>query len=157
MSLSWYYTGGGSSTSVLGGQISSAALAETQGIILPNVDQSAGAVTGVTHYACICIKNTGAVSIANAGVYFSSVVTGANVSIAKGLTGKNSTTEQVIASNTTIPTGALVFQNPLFSYSALMLGTLAAGDFYHLWLKRVVKANLAGSPNDYLILSSVES
>ncbi len=156
MSLAFYFTGGGSATSVLGGQISSAPLTETQGILLPDVTL-AEATSGITHYACICIKNTGAAAIANAGVYLSSVVTASNIYIAKGFTGKNSTTEQTIAGNTTAPTGSLVFTKPLYSYSALRVGLLNPGDFYHLWLKRVVAANAPGSANDYIILTGVEA
>lgn len=155
MSLGWYYTGGGSSTGKLGGLISSTALAETDGALFADVTQ-ANALAGLTEYACICIKNTGVATINNAEVYLSSVVTDANIYIAKGLTGKNSTTEQTIANSTTPPTGALVFQKPLFSYAAMALGTLAAGEFYHIWLKREVRANAKGSPNDYFILSGVE-
>lgn len=156
MSLDFFFTGGGSATSVLGGGISSAPLTEAQGVLLPDV-ALADAAAGITHYACICIKNTGASSISNAGVYLSSVVTAANVYVAKGLTGKNSTTEQTIANATTAPTGALVFQKPSFSYAPLALGAMSPGDFWHLWIKRAVAANAAGSPNDYIILTGVES
>jgi hypothetical protein len=156
MSLVLFHTGGGSGAGVLGGQISTLALAETQGLLLPNV-LGAEAIAGITHYACVCIKNTGASSIANAGIYMSSVVSAANVFIAKGLTGKNSTTEQVITDQVTAPTGALVFTKPLFSYAPLSLGLLAPGEFYHLWIKRTVAANAAGSPNDYVIFTGVES
>lgn len=155
MSLQFYFTGGGSASSVLGGQISTTELTETAEVLLPNV-ALADAAAGITHYACICIKNTGATTIANAGVYFSSVVSNAKIYLAKGLTGKNSTTEQTIANNTTAPTGAFVFQQPLYVYSPVSLGLLAPGDFYHLWIKRVVAANSAGSPDEYLILTGVE-
>jgi hypothetical protein len=156
MSLGFFFTGGGSASSVLGGLISSAALTSAQGSVLPDVALS-DAVTGITHYACLCVKNTGASSIANVGVYLASDVEVSKTYIAKGLTGKNSTTEQTIASATTAPVGALVFQRPSFIYSALSLGALAAGEFYHVWLKRVVPVNAAGSPKDYIILTGVES
>jgi hypothetical protein len=155
MSLGFYFTGGSSASSVLGGQISTTALTETEGALFPNVSL-ADATTGITHYACICIKNTGAETISNAGVYLSSVVSNANIYIAKGLTGKNSTTEQTIANNVTDPTGALVFQQPLYEYSPVSIGLLDPGDFYHLWLKRVLPASSPGSPEEYIIITGVE-
>ena len=155
MSLKFHFTGGGSSSSVLGGQISSTELTEVAEALFPNV-ALADAVSGITHYACICIKNTGATTIANAGVYLSSVVSNAKIYIAKGLTGKNSTTEQTIANATTAPTGALVFQQPLYVYSPVSLGLLAPGDFYHLWLRRTIAANTPGNPDEYIIITGVE-
>ena len=156
MSLAFYFTGGGSASSVLGGQISSTELTEVAEALFPNVSL-ADATAGITHYACICVKNTGAETITNVGVYLSSLVSNGKLYVAKGLTGKNSTTEQTIANNTTAPTGALVFQQPLYEYSPVALGLLAAGEFYHLWLKRVIAANTAGNPDEYLILTGVES
>ena len=155
MALKFYFTGDGSASSVLGGQISTTELTETEGAVFPNVNVT-DAAAGITHYACICIKNTGASSIANAGVYFSSVVSNAKIYIAKGLTGKNSTTEQTIANNTTAPTGALVYQQPLYEYSPVSLGLLEPGDFYHLWLKRVIAANTPGNNDEYLILTGID-
>ena len=155
MSLQFYFTGGGSASSVLGGQISTTELTETAEVLLPNV-ALADAAAGVTHYACICIKNTGATTIANAGVYFSSVVSNAKIYLAKGLTGKNSTTEQTIANNTTAPTGAFVFQQPSYEYTPVSLGLLAPGDFYHLWIRRTVAVNTPGSDGEYLILTGID-
>lgn len=156
MALSFYFTGGGSATSVLGGLVSSSALTETQGIVFPDV-VLADAVAGITHYACIVIKNTGGTTINNAGVYLSSDVEGSRSYIALGLTGKSSTTEQVIASAVTAPTGALVFQKPSFDYAPLAIGSLTAGQFQHLWLKRTVSANATGTPLDYFIITGTQS
>ena len=159
MALTFYFTGGGSASSVLGGNISSTALTETQGAVFPDVIL-ADAVTGITHYACIAMKNTGA-AINNAGIYISSNVQGSQTYIALGLAAKGTTaaptTEQTIASAVTAPTGALVFQKPSFSYSPLSIGSLAAGQYKYLWLKRVVAANQAGSPLDYFIITGTES
>ena len=159
MALTFYFTGGGSSSSVLGGLVSSTALTETQGAVFPDVIL-ADAVTGITHYACIAMKNTGA-AINNAGIYISSNVQGSQTYIALGLAAKGTaaapTTEQTIASAVTAPTGALVFQKPSFSYSPLSIGSLAAGQYKYLWLKRVVAANQAGSPLDYFIITGTES
>lgn len=156
MALTFYFTGGGSSSSVLGGLVSSTALTETQGAIFPDV-VLADAIAGITHYACIVMKNTGAATINNAGIYISSDVEGSQSYVALGLTGKSSTTEQTIATSVAVPTGALVFQKPSFSYAPLSIGSLTAGQFQHFWLKRVVRANQAGSPLDYFIITGTES
>ena len=156
MALTFYFTGGGSSSSVLGGLVSSTALTETQGAIFPDV-VLADAIAGITHYACIVMKNTGAATINNAGIYISSDVEGSQSYVALGLTGKSSTTEQTIATSVAAPTGALVFQKPSFSYAPLSIGSLTAGQFQHFWLKRVVRANQAGSPLDYFIITGAES
>ena len=159
MALTFYFTGGESASSVLGGNIGEA-LTETQGAVFPDVIL-ADAVTGITHYACIAMKNTGSTTINNAGIYISSNVQGSQTYIALGLAAKGTaaapTTEQTIASAVTAPTGALVFQKPSFSYSPLSIGSLAAGQYKYLWLKRVVAANQAGSPLDYFIITGTES
>jgi hypothetical protein len=149
--LKWYFTGGGSATSVLGGLISSA---EATSAIFPDVTQQ-NAIDGITEFACICIRNTGGSTVENVGIYLSSVVTKNKIFFAKGLTGKNSTTEQTIANQQTEPTGALVFQTPRFDYMKVVLGDLAPNDFYHIWIKREVTVNTPGSPADYFIITGV--
>ena len=156
MALTFYFTGGGSSSSVLGGLVSSTALTETQGAIFTDV-VLADAIAGITHYACIVMKNTGAATINNAGIYISSDVEGSQSYVALGLTGKSSTTEQTIATSVTVPTGSLIFQQPAHSYSPLAVGMLTVGQFQHFWLKRVVGANQTGSPLDYFIITGTES
>jgi hypothetical protein len=147
MSLAFYYSGGGAATSVLGGAISSVAVAETEGAVFPNV-LLADAVTGITHFASIYIKNTGATTITHAWLYFASNVGNSKVYFAKGITAN-----LTIANDTTAPTDALVFQKPAYLNSAVDLGSLAAGASQQLWLKRVVAANATGSPQDYFILT----
>lgn len=156
MAITFYFTGGGSATSVLGGLVSSTALTETQGAVFPNIALT-DAVAGIAHYACIVMKNTGTVTISNAGIYLASDVEGSQTFIAQGLTGKSSTTEQTIASAVTAPTGALIYQKPLFAYAPLSIGVLTAGQFQHFWLKRVVAPNTTGSPLDYFIITGTES
>lgn len=150
MSLAFYYSGGGAATSILGGAISSVTLAETEGVLFPNVTQ-AQAIAGITHYASIYIKNTGATTV-TAGVYFSSLITRSNVYIATGIT-----TNLTISNNVTAPVDELVFIKPQHDYAPLNIGSLAAGASKQLWLKRVVPVSAGGSIDDYLILSGVTS
>ena len=151
MSLGFYYSGGGAATSVLGGAISSVPVAETEGVVFPNV-LLVDAVAGIAHYASLYIKNTGATPITHTWLYFASNVGNSKVYFAKGITAG-----QGIANNVTPPADALVFQKPAFLNSAVDLGSLAAGASIQLWLKRIVSANATGSPKDYFTLTGAES
>jgi hypothetical protein len=151
MALTFYHTSNNN-----GGAITGAVLGYWNGAVLPDIPLEYAA-TGITNYACICMKNTGASVIVNAGVFFASSVQNAKVYLAMGLTGKNSTTEQIIANNMTPPVGNFVYQRPFFSYAPLIVGTLNPGDFYHLWLKRVISVNATGESNAYFILTGTES
>ncbi len=154
MSLAFFYTIGTGSS--LGGPISTSVLSEAVGVVLPNV-AIADATNGITNYLCICIKNTGSSAINNAGVFFASDTSGARNSIALGITGKNSSTEQIVASMTTAPVGDFIYQHPTFSYSAMHVGLLNPGEFHHLWLKREIPPYTPGDPNAYMILTGTES
>lgn len=151
--LKYYHTGGGSSTSVLGGLISSAEVAEVEERIFPNLTQQQ-ATDGKTQYACICIKNTGS-NLANVQVYFSSLVSESDIRLAKGSTGKNSTTEPTIADQDTAPTGDLVWMQPVFDYEAVMIGNLDTDEFFHIWFRRETLANTPGNEQDYFIVSAI--
>jgi len=152
MTLKFYFTTGSS----LGGAISATELNETPGSLFPNVTL-AEATAGIKHYKCICVKNTGTTVIVNPGIYFSSSVEYSTSYMAKGLTGKNSTTEQTIANSTTAPTGNIIFQSPRFDHSPLRLGQLNPGDFIHVWLKRVLTINAPGENSAYFVLTGVET
>jgi len=149
MAIQFYFSGGGSAQSVLGGLISSVEIPDTQGVIFPNVT-TAQSKAGVTHYASIYVKNTG-LETKEIFLYFDSVVTNSNIyfadSITAGLT---------IADQETAPTDELIFTAPTYDYSALSIGSLAAGASKQIWLKRIIKSNSAGSLNDYFILQGIE-
>jgi hypothetical protein len=152
MALAFYYTAGAS----LGGAISGNLVSEGMGATLPNISL-ADATNGITNYRCICIRNVGASIINNAGVYFASDISGAQNTIALGITGKNSGSEQTVGSIVTAPVGNYIYQKPSFDYAPMRVGLLNPGDFFHLWLKSVIPAYSPGDPNAYLILAGVES
>jgi hypothetical protein len=146
-----------STTNNLGGALTATTLYETAGSVLPNVTTTE-ALHGATHYACIGMKNTGSTTINVPGVYIASQSGSARLYLALGLTGINSTTEQVIASNIIAPVGDLVYHQPTNDYAPLRIGVpLAAGQWYHLWLKRVVSPYASGESNSYFILTGTES
>jgi len=149
MTLHFYHT-----SENRGGLFTWAELSEASGAVFPciGIDQ---ATTGVTHYACICIRNVNTVTAWNVGVYFSSLVQNAKVYMAKGLTGKNSVTEQTVANVIIPPVGDFVFQTPVFEYAPLALGHLGPLEFHHIWLKRVVSVNATGEAAPYFIIKGV--
>jgi hypothetical protein len=139
-----------------GGLITTVKVSEATGAVLDNIT-TAQATAGITSYACVCIKNTGTTNIARAGVYFASSAQNASIYMALGLTGRSSTTEQIIATDTTAPVGELIYVQPKFEYSALIIGALPVGAWYHIWLKRVAKVKASGEASAYFILTGTTS
>lgn len=95
-------------------------------------------VSGDTEYRCMYVKNTnGADSMVDVKLWRSADTNGADV-LAMGLdpAGKNGTAT-TIADEDTAPAG-VVFSEPTDIGSALDIGTLAAGDYYAVWLRRTV-------------------
>ena len=140
--LAIYFTGG-SSNHYRGGLIGTAQATYGVDTVFPAITQQQ-AKDGITQYACVCVKNISPVTANDVGVYISQAPSVGTLYIAKGLTGKNSTTEQVIANQETPPTGSLVFYEPSFDYDTVNIGTLNAGDFHHIWMKLVTQANSPG-------------
>ena len=111
-------------------------------------DVSSGdASAGDTEYRCTYVKNThGSLSVANVKVEIDTDPTESNFEIALGAAGKNGT-ETEVANEDTAPSG------PVFGTTALSLGTLAAGDFYPIWVKRIVSAGAGAATPDSGVLN----
>ena len=149
--LKFYYTAG---NTVLGGAIGNTVVSEAVSAVFPSITNPQTAIDGVTRYACLCVKNETANTV-NLGIYLKSKVTSGTVLIAKGLTGKNSTTEQSIANQTTAPTGGLIFEDKAFEYDTLNFGLLNPGDFHHLRIKCETPANSPGSAEEYIKIKAI--
>lgn len=146
MSLQFYFSGGGSLSGVLGGAISSTQV--TSQAVFPNVSE-AEALTGITQYSSIYVKNTGVTTITNVGLYFSSKNTASKVYVGKGITSNLS-----IPNQNTAPSDSIVFDNTVLKYAPLVIASsLAPNASIQIWLKRVFQVNSPGSSNDYFILS----
>ena len=105
------------------------------------------ASAGDTEYRCTYVKNThGSLSVANVKVEIDTDPIESNWEIALGAAGKNGT-ETAIADEDTAPSG------PVFGTTALSLGTLAAGDFYPIWVKRIVSAGAGAATPDSGVLN----
>ncbi len=111
-------------------------------------DVSSGdASAGDTEFRCTYVKNTHAtLSVANVSVEIATDPTESNWEIALGAAGKNGT-ETEIADEDTAPAG------PTFGTGAISLGTLAAGDFYPIWIKRIVIAGAGAATPDSGVLT----
>ncbi len=106
-------------------------------------DVSAGdADAGDTEFRCTYVKNTHAtLSVLNVKVEIDTDPTESNWEIALGAAGKNGT-ETEVANEDTAPA------TPVFGTTALDLGTLAAGDFFPIWIKRIVTAGAGAATPD---------
>ncbi len=130
-----------SGASDIGGAIGAELTDDTLNNIWDNV--SAGdADAGDTEFRCTYVKNTHAtLSVANVKVEIATDPTESNWEIALGAAGKNGT-ETAVANEDTAPA------TPTFGTTALELGTLAAGDFYPIWIKRIVIAGAGAATPD---------
>jgi hypothetical protein len=98
-------------------------------------DVSSGdASAGDTEYRCAYVKNTHAsLSAVAAQMNISTDPTESDFALGLGAAGKNGT-ETEVADEDTAPGGVSFGSGPL------SLGTLAAGDFYPVWIRRTVTA-----------------
>jgi hypothetical protein len=146
--LKMYLSGGGSNTdpnAALGGAISSTQMGTN---IFDNVS-SGEASAGDTEYRGVYVKNTNAtLSLTNAKIWIQSNTPSTDTSVQIALCDEGaSATMETIGTEGTAPTGP-TFDDAEDEANALSLGTLAAGAFYGIWIKRVVGASAAAYSND---------
>jgi len=111
-------------------------------------DVSSGdASAGDTEYRCAYVKNThGSISVANVALQVGTDPTESNWEIALGAAGKNGT-ETAVANENTAPA------TPTFGTGDISIGTLAAGDNYPIWIKRIVTAGAGAATPDSGVLN----
>ncbi len=111
-------------------------------------DVSSGdASAGDTEYRCSYVKNTHATqSVANVAVEIGTDPTESNWEIALGAAGLNGTETEVANENTAPST-------PTFGTGSIAMGTLAAGDSYPFWIKRIVTAGAGAATPDSGVLN----
>lgn len=106
---------------------------------------AANSLIGKTSYRCIYIKNTHGTDAAAGVTVWVKNVTAAGDDITIGLgTSANGGTEQTISDEITAPSG-VTFSQPLTYGSGLSIGTLNAGSWKALWLRRIVPAATRGT------------
>ncbi len=134
-----------SGASDIGGAIGAALTDDALNNIWDDVS-SADADAGDTEFRCTYVKNThSSLSVANVKVEIDTDPTESNWEIALGAAGKNGTETEVANENTAPAT-------PVFGTTALSLGTLAAGDHFPIWIKRIVTAGAGAATPDTGIL-----
>ncbi len=130
-----------SGASDIGGAIGAELTDDTLNNIWDDV-ASGDADAGDTEFRCTYVKNTHAtLSVLNVAVEIDTDPTESNWEIALGAAGKNGT-ETEVANEDTAPA------TPVFGTTALDLGTLAAGDFFPIWIKRIVTAGAGAATPD---------
>ncbi len=134
-----------SGASDIGGAIGAALTDDALNNIWDDVS-SGDADAGDTEFRCTYVKNTHAsLSVANVKVEIATDPTESNWEIALGAAGKNGT-ETAVADEDTAPA------TPTFDTTPLILGTLAAGDFFPIWIKRIVIAGAGAASPDSGVL-----
>jgi hypothetical protein len=134
-----------SGASDIGGAIGAALTDDALNNLWDDVS-SDDAGAGDTEFRCGYVKNThGSLSAPNVKVEIDTDPAQSNFEIALGAAGKNGT-ETEVADEDTAPSG------PSFGTTALNLGTLAAGDFYPIWIKRIVGAGAGAATPDSGVL-----
>lgn len=101
----------------------------------------AEAASGDTEYRCFYVKNGHASdSMTGVKLWINSDASGADsLAIALDLAGVSGTAD-TIADESTAPDPALTFTAPTDEGSALDIGTLTAGQYYGVWIRRTVPA-----------------
>lgn len=113
----------------------------------------AEATAGSTAYRCMYIKNESASDTLTGTVIYIATPTpcpSTHVELALGTSGLNGT-EQVISSENIAPVGT-TFVAPTVSVP-LVIGDLAAGEYYPIWVKRVTTALAVGTSNDSVVFA----
>lgn len=134
-----------SGASDIGGAIGAALTDDALNNLWADVS-SAEATSGSTKYRCTYVKNTHAsLSVANVKVQIDTDPAESNWEIGLGAAGKNGT-ETEVADEDTAPGGVS------FGTGSISLGTLAAGDYYPIWIKRIVPAGAGAATPDSGVL-----
>lgn len=135
---------GGAMSTVGGGLITTAVLNN----LFDDVS-GAEASAGDTEYRCIYIKNDhGSLTLQGAVIWIQTETPSADslVNIALGGEGLNGTAE-IIADESTAPVGES-FTHPTTKGAGLALGDMAFGDFFPVWVERVISGGAAAADND---------
>ena len=154
--LKLYLSGGGANSdpnAALGGAISATEVTDNTLHNLFDKVLGAEALAGDTEYRCVYIKNTHAtLGLELAKVWIDTNTPSGDSAFAIALGGEGAGgTAETIADESTAPVGES-FSAPASYAAGLSLGTLAAGSYYPLWVRRVISASAAAYSNDSAVL-----
>lgn len=136
----------------IGGAITVTPVPQSIDQFFNNVDFDEAEV-GSTHYRCFYVKNESEDStLFAAGLYVSVRTPSPSTSceLALGSSGKNGV-EQILADQTVPPTG--VTFSPTADDDMILFGDLEPGDWYPVWIKRIVLPDAVGTAADYVVLT----
>jgi hypothetical protein len=112
------------------------------------------AAAGGTEYRCIYVKNTHAtlsLTLSKFWIDTQTTASGDAITVGLDLAGVNATAN-TIANETTAPNPAVTFITAVDKANGLDTGTVAAGQRYGIWIKRVVNAGAgAATSNSYIL------
>jgi hypothetical protein len=142
----------------LGGIISSEQIVD--GTLNNLFDDVSGAEhsAGDTNYRCIYVKNDSAEEAQNVRIYIESNTPAADdeITIGKDLAGAgdgaSTGVADTVADEHTAPDPAVTFSDAVDYANAIVLGTLAAGEVFAVWIKRVVTAGTTAQANNNAVL-----
>ncbi|MFW0778493.1 MAG: hypothetical protein ACN2B6_12330 [Rickettsiales bacterium] len=148
-------SGGGSNTdpdAALGGVMSSTEITSGSLHNLFDVVSSSEASSGDTEYRCFYITNNYAgspqITAENVTLWIQTVSPSTDTVCAIGLASEGANgTAATIANESTAP-ASVTFTSPTDQGSGLSLGNLAPGQFYAVWIRRVVSASASAYTND---------
>ena len=147
-------SGGSSNSSTaayLGGVMSTttAVTDNTTHNLFDQVDGTESAAGDTEYRGVYLLNNHGSLSAQNTRVYISSNTSSADTNIQIALAGEGvNATMETIANENTAPAGETFNDTPVDYATGLNMGTLAAGQRYGLWIKRVVTAGAAAVNDD---------
>ncbi|MBU2025327.1 MAG: hypothetical protein ABIC19_00625 [Patescibacteria group bacterium] len=104
-------------------------------------------LAGDINYRCVFIKNNSAETAYNVKVWIESNTTGEDSEIQIGEEAAGGSPVQEIADEDTAPS-AISFSTADGQANALVLGDMAAGAVYAIWIKRIVSAGSTPQAND---------
>lgn len=138
-------------TNSLGGGISAFVVPTGLNLFFDDVDADEAA-TGSTSYRCFYVKNESATDTYTGAAIYIAVLTpsfSTYCEMGLGTSGLNGT-EQSIVSEEIAPVG-VSFVAPSAG-APLAITDLGPGDYYPIWIKRVVSPLAEGASNDYVVI-----
>lgn len=147
--LRWYTS---LDTNSLGGGISTTLVSTGLNGFFDDVDYNE-ALAGSTAYRCMYIKNeSGTDTYTTPEIYIATMTPSPSTYCELGLgsSGLNGT-EQSITSEEIAPVG-VTFSSPSASLPLALGSDLGPGEYFPIWVKRVVEAEAAGASNDYVVI-----
>lgn len=138
-------------TDSLGGGISTFVVPTGLNLFYDDVDYDE-ALAGSTSYRCFYVTNESATdTYTGAGIYIAtrSPSLSTNCELGLGTSGLNGV-EQVITAEEIAPVSVNFFATSVGT--PLVIGDLAAGEHYPIWIKRIVAPEAEGASNDYVVI-----